>query len=453
MPSRFAALLTLALILALVPAAAAKKGNAGYQTGFDEWRTFAGWTHCGTAVAPDGSLTLASAGLTSGTGRARRVLRRQLLQRRRVPGRRGDLAGDHDVVRLHRGDRVVERRPRRPGAGSRPGSARRSPAAGRSGTASASGRRRDGREPPLGAATGRHRRLRRRRHTRTERQEGSAGGRVPTKLQLFTANGAAPSVRYLASPSRRRRRSRATLQPSSGVARQHAARRARALADGLSGRRQRLVQPDLDLDGARVLERQSRRRSRAACARPSQASSTGSTTGTATGRSTRRSPRRRAMEAKVARFTSMNDVEEWVAAGVPVIFSFAWKKGAITGSAVSSSDGHLAVIVGFDGAGNPIVNDPAAPTNDDVQRTYDRAELETVILQSSGATVYLIHPPRPRPCRSSRARPRASARSSRGSGGRGRPRPPFPRSARARSRAPRSPRGRGGWSARRARGS
>ena len=59
------------------------------------------------------------------------------------------------------------------------------------------------------------------------------------------------------------------------------------------------------------------------------------------------------MEAKVARFTSMNDVEDWVAAGVPVIFSFAWKKGEITGSAVSSSDGHLAVIVGFDAGGQP----------------------------------------------------------------------------------------------------
>ena len=54
----------------------------------------------------------------------------------------------------------------------------------------------------------------------------------------------------------------------------------------------------------------------------------------------------------------MNDVEAWVAAGVPVIYSWAWKKGEVTGSAVSSSDGHLAVIVGFDGAGNPIVQRP-----------------------------------------------------------------------------------------------
>lgn len=98
------------------------------------------------------------------------------------------------------------------------------------------------------------------------------------------------------------------------------------------------------------------------------------------------------MEASVARFTSMNDVEEWVAADVPVVFSWAWKKGEVTDSAVSSSDGHLAVIVGFDGAGNPIVNDPASPTNEDVQRTYNRAELETVWLRASGGTVYLIYP-------------------------------------------------------------
>ena len=50
------------------------------------------------------------------------------------------------------------------------------------------------------------------------------------------------------------------------------------------------------------------------------------------------------------------------------------------------------MIVGFDAAGNPIVNDPAASTNEDVQRTYDRAELEAVWLQASGGTVYLIYP-------------------------------------------------------------
>jgi len=96
--------------------------------------------------------------------------------------------------------------------------------------------------------------------------------------------------------------------------------------------------------------------------------------------------------ASVRRFTSLDEVETWVAAEVPVVFSFAWNKGDLTGAAIDSSNGHLAVIVGFDDAGNPIVNDPAAAANEDVQRTYNRAELEAVWLTNSGGTVYIIQP-------------------------------------------------------------
>lgn len=97
-------------------------------------------------------------------------------------------------------------------------------------------------------------------------------------------------------------------------------------------------------------------------------------------------------EAYVARFTSMAQVEPWVAAGVPVVFSFAWSKNDLDGAAIPSSNGHLAVIVGFDAAGNPIVNDPAAASDEDVQRTYDRTQLESLWLEHSGGTVYLIYP-------------------------------------------------------------
>ena len=96
------------------------------------------------------------------------------------------------------------------------------------------------------------------------------------------------------------------------------------------------------------------------------------------------------LNASVRRFTSMNEIEYWVAQGVPVAFSYAWNQGELTGAAVESSGGHLSVIVGFDGQGNPIVNDPAAATNEDVQRTYLRAELEPLWLENSGGVVYLI---------------------------------------------------------------
>ena len=94
--------------------------------------------------------------------------------------------------------------------------------------------------------------------------------------------------------------------------------------------------------------------------------------------------------ASVRRFASLDEVEPWIAKGIPVVFSFAWSKGDLTGAAIDSSNGHLAVIVGFDAQGNPIVNDPAAAINEDVQRTYNRAELEAVWLTNSGGTVYII---------------------------------------------------------------
>ncbi|MGB8982171.1 MAG: peptidase C39 family protein, partial [Anaerolineales bacterium] len=97
-------------------------------------------------------------------------------------------------------------------------------------------------------------------------------------------------------------------------------------------------------------------------------------------------------EGYVARFTSLDRAEEYVAAGVPVIMSVAWGTGDLTGSGVDSTNGHLVVLVGFDAAGNLIINDPASPTNDSVQRTYLRSEFEPLWLQASGGTVYLIYP-------------------------------------------------------------
>lgn len=94
----------------------------------------------------------------------------------------------------------------------------------------------------------------------------------------------------------------------------------------------------------------------------------------------------------VARFTSMREIETWIAQGVPVVISYAWSSGQLTGAPITSSAGHLAVVVGFDASGNPIVNDPAASTDAAVQRTYQRSQLEKLWLQHSGGTVYLIHP-------------------------------------------------------------
>jgi len=99
------------------------------------------------------------------------------------------------------------------------------------------------------------------------------------------------------------------------------------------------------------------------------------------------------LEAHVARFTSMADAERWIEAGVPVVISYYWKRNSLAGAPIPTSDGHLAVIVGFDAAGNPVVNDPAAAVDGDVQRTYLRSELEDLWVAKSGGTAYLIYPP------------------------------------------------------------
>ncbi|HZH79378.1 MAG TPA: peptidase C39 family protein [Archangium sp.] len=97
-------------------------------------------------------------------------------------------------------------------------------------------------------------------------------------------------------------------------------------------------------------------------------------------------------QAHVTRFTRLSQLEPWISAGVPVVLSIAWSKGQLTGASIESTAGHLLVLVGFDAAGNPIINDPAAPNDAAVQRTYLRSEFEPLWLSASAGTAYLIYP-------------------------------------------------------------
>lgn len=98
------------------------------------------------------------------------------------------------------------------------------------------------------------------------------------------------------------------------------------------------------------------------------------------------------LQAHVTRFTGFHQLEPWLAAGVPAILSVAWGKGQLTGAPIESTAGHLIVLVGFDAAGNPVVNDPAAASDATVRRTYLRSELEPLWLSASAGTAYLIYP-------------------------------------------------------------
>lgn len=96
--------------------------------------------------------------------------------------------------------------------------------------------------------------------------------------------------------------------------------------------------------------------------------------------------------SQLARLPDLAAAEKYILKGQPVILSIAWQKGELPGVSLGSSTGHLMVLVGFDEGGNPIVNDPAAPDNRTVRRTYPRAQFERLWQRHSGGVAYLIAP-------------------------------------------------------------
>lgn len=99
------------------------------------------------------------------------------------------------------------------------------------------------------------------------------------------------------------------------------------------------------------------------------------------------------LDGVVAAFSSIADLEPWIAAGVPVVVSAAWGDGEIDAAPISSTNGHLLVVAGFEPDGAVSVDDPAAPTDEQVARVYDRAQIEAAWLGGSGGIAYLIFPP------------------------------------------------------------
>lgn len=95
-------------------------------------------------------------------------------------------------------------------------------------------------------------------------------------------------------------------------------------------------------------------------------------------------------QAFVTRLRSLREAERFIAAGIPLVASIAFGRGELDGAPISSTDGHLLVIVGFTDDGDVVVNDPAASTRAGVRRTYDRGQFEDVWIPASGGTVYVI---------------------------------------------------------------
>ena len=98
------------------------------------------------------------------------------------------------------------------------------------------------------------------------------------------------------------------------------------------------------------------------------------------------------LDAFLTRLRSLNEAELFIDAGIPLILSAAYQKDQVPGLDYSTN-GHLVVLVGFTERGEPVLNDPAADSDDLVRKVVGRAEFEAAWLNSSRGLVYVIRPP------------------------------------------------------------
>jgi hypothetical protein len=92
----------------------------------------------------------------------------------------------------------------------------------------------------------------------------------------------------------------------------------------------------------------------------------------------------------VTRFNDWRAVRRSIAEGQPVIASISAVEGQLTGAPYEETSGHLFVICGFDGRGDVLVNDPAAPAAEAGLLTYARDELEEVWMRKGGTAYVLL---------------------------------------------------------------
>jgi hypothetical protein len=97
------------------------------------------------------------------------------------------------------------------------------------------------------------------------------------------------------------------------------------------------------------------------------------------------------LRAYVARFSDLSEVEDWIAAGIPVVLSARWD--LLAPGRKPTGSGHLVVCIGFTENGDVVVNDPAAnpQKGQKVRQIYVRQNVIKA-WEKSGNTVYLVYP-------------------------------------------------------------
>lgn len=97
------------------------------------------------------------------------------------------------------------------------------------------------------------------------------------------------------------------------------------------------------------------------------------------------------MRAYVTRFSDVSELEDWIAAGIPIILSVSYD--LLKGKPTGQDAGHLVMCVGFTAHGDVVLNDPWArlEQGETVRKTFPRQNL-IAGWGNSHNTVYLIYP-------------------------------------------------------------
>ena len=100
------------------------------------------------------------------------------------------------------------------------------------------------------------------------------------------------------------------------------------------------------------------------------------------------------LEGFVTRLRGLDEAEQFIRAGIPLVASVSFKKSELDGAGYGTN-GHLMVIRGFTAGGDVIVNDPAshlAPSDDQVRVVYDRQQFTDAWIGHTGGIIYVIRP-------------------------------------------------------------
>lgn len=98
------------------------------------------------------------------------------------------------------------------------------------------------------------------------------------------------------------------------------------------------------------------------------------------------------LEAWLERFSSMDEVKKYVAAGQPVVASIRFGAGEFPSNIMNQTEGHLIVIRGFTPEGDAIVNDPASRQRGEAV-IYKSDELARAWFINAGGVGYVIRAP------------------------------------------------------------